>query len=129
MEPKAMVAGDLRQDPVVLEQIAECRAAIFDRTGTLAYGAEAGRTLIALGFTQKEGLTLVASLERYSKQPLARAILAATKADGIPLPGGHGGGRAARPGPPKEQICQDLVEIMTVFCSKIYGHRSRQHRK
>ena len=25
--------------------------------------------------------------------------------------------------PPMEQFCNDLVEIMTVFCSKIYGHR------
>jgi P-type E1-E2 ATPase len=31
-------------------------------------------------------LTLVASLERYSKHPLARAILAAAKAAGLPLP-------------------------------------------
>ena len=31
--------------------------------------------------------------------------------------------------PPMEQFCQDLVEIMTVFCSKIYGHRSHQHRQ
>jgi putative resolvase len=28
-----------------------------------------------------------------------------------------------------EQFCTDLVEIMTVFCSKIYGHRSHQNRK
>jgi predicted site-specific integrase-resolvase len=31
--------------------------------------------------------------------------------------------------PPMEQFCTDLVEIMTVFCSKIYGHRSHQNRK
>ena len=31
--------------------------------------------------------------------------------------------------PPMERFCQDLVEIMTVFCSKIYGHRSHQHSK
>lgn len=31
--------------------------------------------------------------------------------------------------PPMEKFCRDLVEIMTVFCSKIYGHRSHQHRK
>jgi predicted site-specific integrase-resolvase len=31
--------------------------------------------------------------------------------------------------PHKEQFCTDLVEIMTVFCSKIYGHRSHQNRK
>jgi predicted site-specific integrase-resolvase len=31
--------------------------------------------------------------------------------------------------PPMESFCTDLVEIMTVFCSKIYGHRSHQNRK
>ena len=31
--------------------------------------------------------------------------------------------------PHMEQFCTDLVEIMTVFCSKIYGHRSHQNRK
>lgn len=75
------------KSPIVLEQIAECRTAIFDKTGTLTYGApKLTEQLIAPGFTQKEVLTLVASLERYSKHPLARAILAAAKADGIQLP-------------------------------------------
>lgn len=74
------------KSPVVLEQIAECRTAIFDKTGTLTYGApNLAEQLIAPGFAQKEVLTLVASLERYSKHPLARAILAAAKADGIAL--------------------------------------------
>jgi predicted site-specific integrase-resolvase len=31
--------------------------------------------------------------------------------------------------PVMEQFCTDLVEIMTVFCSKIYGHRSHNNRK
>lgn len=31
--------------------------------------------------------------------------------------------------PVMEQFCTDLVEIMTVFCSKIYGHRSHTNRK
>jgi heavy metal translocating P-type ATPase len=75
------------KSPVVLEQIAECRTAIFDKTGTLTYGApKLTEQLIAPGFAQKEVLTLVASLERYSKHPLARAILAAANADGISLP-------------------------------------------
>lgn len=75
------------KSPVVLEQIAECRTAIFDKTGTLNYG-EPNLTdqLVASGFAQTEILTLVASLERYSKHPLARAILAAAKAEGISLP-------------------------------------------
>jgi cation transport ATPase len=71
----------------VLEQIAECRTAIFDKTGTLTYGEpKLTEQLIAPGFAQKEVLTLVASLERYSKHPLARAILAAAKEAGIQLP-------------------------------------------
>ncbi len=73
--------------PVVLEQIAGCRTAIFDKTGTLTYGEpKLTEQLIAPGFNQKEVLTLVASLERYSKHPLARAILAAAKEAGLALP-------------------------------------------
>jgi heavy metal translocating P-type ATPase len=73
--------------PVVLEQIAGCRTAIFDKTGTLTYGEpKLTEQLIAPGFAQPEVLTLVASLERYSKHPLARAILAAAKDEGIQLP-------------------------------------------
>jgi heavy metal translocating P-type ATPase len=75
------------KSPVVLEQIAGCRTAIFDKTGTLTYGEpKLTEQLIAPGFAQKEVLTLVASLERYSKHPLARAILAAAKADALLLP-------------------------------------------
>ena len=75
------------KSPVVLEQIAECRTAIFDKTGTLTYGEpKLTDQLIAQGFEQKEVLTLVASLERYSKHPLARAILAASNEAGIQLP-------------------------------------------
>src|SRR6187431_2044378 len=74
------------KSPVVLEQIAECRTAIFDKTGTLTYGEPTlTEQLIAPGFAQKEVLTLAASLELYSKHPLARAILAAAKAEGLHL--------------------------------------------
>jgi len=75
------------KSPVVLEQIAECRTAIFDKTGTLTYGEpKLTEQLIAPGFDQKEVLTLVASLERYSKHPLASAILSAAEDAGIQLP-------------------------------------------
>ncbi len=74
------------KSPVVLEQIAECRTAIFDKTGTLTYGEpKLTEQRMAPGFAQKEVLTLVASLERYSKHPLARAILAAAKDAGMQL--------------------------------------------
>jgi heavy metal translocating P-type ATPase len=74
------------KSPVVLEQIAECRTAIFDKTGTLTYG-EPNLTDLLVGpdFMPNEVLTLVASLERYSKHPLARAILAAAKVEKIAL--------------------------------------------
>ena len=75
------------KSPVVLEQITGCRTAIFDKTGTLTYGEpKLTEQLIAPGFAQREVLTLVASLERYSKHPLARAILAAAKEDALQLP-------------------------------------------
>jgi heavy metal translocating P-type ATPase len=75
------------KSPVVLEQIAECRTAIFDKTGTLTYGEPTlTEQLMAPGFISKEVLTLVASLERYSKHPLARAIMAEAKNEGIVVP-------------------------------------------
>jgi heavy metal translocating P-type ATPase len=75
------------KSPVVLEQIAGCRTAIFDKTGTLTYGEpRLTEQLIAPGFAQREVLTLVASLERYSKHPLARAILASAKEEALELP-------------------------------------------
>jgi heavy metal translocating P-type ATPase len=75
------------KSPAVLEQIAGCRTAIFDKTGTLTYGEPAlTEQLVATGFDPKEVLTLVASLERYSKHPLSRAILAAAKAQSLALP-------------------------------------------
>jgi heavy metal translocating P-type ATPase len=75
------------KSPVVLEQIAGCRTAIFDKTGTLTYGEPTlTEQLIAPGFAQRDVLTLVASLERYSKHPLSRAILAAATADRLQIP-------------------------------------------
>jgi heavy metal translocating P-type ATPase len=75
------------KSPVVLEQIAQCRVAIFDKTGTLTYGEPTlTEQLTGPGFTAGEVLTLAAALERYSKHPLARAILAAATAKSLPLP-------------------------------------------
>ena len=74
------------KSPVVLEQIAQCRTAIFDKTGTLTYGApKLTEQLVVPGIAQELVLTLAASLERYSKHPLARAILAAANEQALPL--------------------------------------------
>jgi heavy metal translocating P-type ATPase len=74
------------KNPVVLEQIAQCRTAIFDKTGTLTYGEpKLTEQLIAPDFVQKEVLALAASLELYSKHPLARAVLAQAKEEALQL--------------------------------------------
>jgi len=75
------------RSPVVLEQIAGCRTAILDKTGTLTYGEPVlTEQLNAPGFVQRDVLTLVASLERYSKHPLGRAVLAAAATERLQLP-------------------------------------------
>ncbi len=72
------------KNPAVLEQIDRCRTIIFDKTGTLTYGeAKLTEQLVEPGFSRQEVLALAASLEQYSKHPLARAILAAARAAGV----------------------------------------------
>lgn len=78
--------GIIVKDPVVLERIDECRTAIFDKTGTLTYGRPKLTEIITEpGYSESEVLSLVASLERYSKHPLAGAILDAARAADLPL--------------------------------------------
>ncbi len=72
--------GIIIRDPVVLEKLNTCRVAIFDKTGTLTYGQpELTEVLPAPGFTAEQILRDTASLERYSKHPLATAVLQAAK--------------------------------------------------
>ena len=79
--------GIIVKDAAALEQIDRCRTAIFDKTGTLTYGApQLVEQIAAPGFDSREILALVASLERYSKHPLAGAILVEAARLGLPLP-------------------------------------------
>jgi heavy metal translocating P-type ATPase len=78
--------GIVIKDPAVLEQIDRCRTAIFDKTGTLTYGQPKLTQLAsAPGFADDEVLTLVASLERYSKHPLGVAIVEGARRKGLEL--------------------------------------------
>ncbi len=78
--------GIIVKNPVVLETIATCRTAIFDKTGTLTYGRpRLTEQIVVPGMDAAQVLGLVASLERYSKHPLAHAILASAEAAGITL--------------------------------------------
>lgn len=78
--------GILIKNPVVLEQIDQCKTMIFDKTGTLTYGKP---TLTAQTVFDKvdakEILKLVASLERYSRHPLSAAILEQAEVENLDL--------------------------------------------
>jgi heavy metal translocating P-type ATPase len=64
------------KNPAVLEQIDSCQTLIFDKTGTLTYGRPTLTEIIcAEGFEKQDVLRLAASLEQYSKHPLAGAIV------------------------------------------------------
>jgi heavy metal translocating P-type ATPase len=72
------------KNPAVLEQIDRCQTLIFDKTGTLTYGRPTLTAVIcAEGFDRGEVLQVAASLEQYSKHPLASAIVLQAKQEGI----------------------------------------------
>jgi heavy metal translocating P-type ATPase len=74
------------RDPSVLEQIDLCRTIVLDKTGTLTYGEPTMTNRdTAPGLEEGRALQLAASLERYSKHPLARPVLQAAAAEGLEL--------------------------------------------
>jgi heavy metal translocating P-type ATPase len=74
------------RDPAILEQIGQCRTMIFDKTGTLTYGEpKLTEQFTAPGRDAKEVLQLAASLEQYSKHPLATPVVEAARAEGLSL--------------------------------------------
>ncbi|MEI6066953.1 MAG: heavy metal translocating P-type ATPase [Methylococcaceae bacterium] len=74
------------KNPAILETIGSCRTAIFDKTGTLTYGRPSLTALIpGKNQDEQEVLTLIASLERYSKHPLSSAIIKAAEKAGLAL--------------------------------------------
>ncbi len=89
--------GIIIKDPAVLEKIGTCRTALFDKTGTLTYGQPHLTEVIpAPGFTIEDVLTLVASLERYSRHPLASAVLDSARKASLSL--AEAGEVSERPG-------------------------------
>jgi len=74
------------RDPAVLERIDQCRTIVLDKTGTLTYGEPTLTDRFhATGVDDTVVLQLAASLERYSKHPLAKPILDAAGCDHLPL--------------------------------------------
>lgn len=78
--------GIVIRDPAILERLDTCRTAIFDKTGTLTYGTPRLTAVLPLGaIADGDALTLAASLEAYSKHPLAAAITEAAAERGLRL--------------------------------------------
>lgn len=78
--------GIVIKDPTVLERLPTCRIAIFDKTGTLTYGQpELTNIFVSQNFSREEILQKTASLEKYSRHPLAYAILKAAQKENLQL--------------------------------------------
>ena len=78
--------GIVIKHPKILEQIDTCRTFFFDKTGTLTYGRPALTDVYCgRGMEQREALRYAASLEQYSRHPLAQAVLDAAKRQEIAL--------------------------------------------
>ncbi len=68
--------GIIIKNPAILEQIDHCRTVILDKTGTLTYGRPIVTQVNCFnGFDKMKALKYAASLEQYSKHPLAHAII------------------------------------------------------
>ena len=78
--------GIIIRDPAVLERVDRCRTLIFDKTGTLTHGRPVlVETVCAPGHDARQALRLAASLEQYSKHPLAMGLLRAATKRGLKL--------------------------------------------
>jgi len=78
--------GIIIKDPSILEKLDSCRTLIVDKTGTLTYGKPILSEIVRLGQWPRElMLQLAASLERYSKHPLAKAVLTVAGEEGLPV--------------------------------------------
>ena len=73
--------GVLVKSAAVLEAMARIRVLVLDKTGTITAGAPA---LVAMT-GDDEALRLAASLDQASEHPIARALVAAARARGLPL--------------------------------------------
>jgi len=78
--------GIVIKKPAILEQVGNVRTMFFDKTGTLTHGEPVVTEILCLpGFSESDLLQLSATLEQYSKHPLASAIIRAANERAIPL--------------------------------------------
>jgi len=78
--------GIIIKDARILEKLSICKTAIFDKTGTLTYGKPKLSSVIEVSnYSADEIIQKTASLERYSRHPLANAVLEEAKARNLIL--------------------------------------------
>ena len=78
--------GVLFRDAAAIENMRKIDTLIVDKTGTLTEGRPVfERAIAAAGFTEDEVLRLAGSLDQGSEHPLAAAIVAAARANGLAL--------------------------------------------
>ena len=78
--------GIIIKNPAILEQVSHCRTIILDKTGTLTYGRPIVTEINCFNnFDKTKILQYTASIEQYSKHPLAHAIVEAAQKANIKL--------------------------------------------
>jgi len=83
----AAARGIIIKNPAMLERVSRCRTMIFDKTGTLTYGKPALADIVcAPGVALLEAIRMAASVEQYSRHPLAQPILERAQDEKIVLP-------------------------------------------
>ncbi|MFC5885906.1 heavy metal translocating P-type ATPase [Kitasatospora sp. CM 4170] len=83
--------GVLVKSAVVMERLGQVDAVALDKTGTLTEGTPRVTELRPLdGVTAEQLLALAAAAEHGSEHPLGRAVVAAARGRGLPLPPAEG---------------------------------------
>jgi len=78
--------GIIIKDPSILEKLQSCKSLVVDKTGTLTNGRPSLTEVIRLGqWSRAAILRSTATLERYSKHPLASAVIGAAEAEHLAL--------------------------------------------
>ena len=82
----AAARGIIIKNPAMLERVSRCRTMIFDKTGTLTYGKPALTDILcAPGLAASEAIRMAASVEQYSRHPLAQPILGRAQEEKVGL--------------------------------------------
>ena len=84
---RAARAGVLIKNRMALERMRTVDVVLFDKTGTLTKGEPELKGVAAAEGTDRDGLlALAAAAESDSEHPVARAIVAAARGRGLPVP-------------------------------------------